>query len=200
MIGGVNFQPGSLDQEQQRRQQSQGSAQGVQEAIKVLSLRLPKVVGAQSIAPSALLNSQGGGGSPHVDSIVESVMAKMFPGAAGGNVQAPMEQPQAPSMAPESSPQFSGQVRQGSEVRQDQPPQSFQFPQAPRVIMDRPSEYLGGVGSVGDFTIGGPQSPNTGGSQPPAMIGQMPDIDLRKYLDWVPQGPGRDYSNDPPMI
>ena len=78
---GVNFQPGLSDASNQGKPQGgTNTGAGVQEAIKVLSLRLPRVVGAQAVSPQALLNSQGGGGS-RVDSVVNQVLAKYFPTA-----------------------------------------------------------------------------------------------------------------------
>lgn len=74
MISGVNFQPGG---QQGDPSQSRPSS-GVQEAIKVLSLRLPKVVGAQGMSPQALLTAQGSGGS-RVDSVVNQVLARILP-------------------------------------------------------------------------------------------------------------------------
>ncbi|HYE87699.1 MAG TPA: hypothetical protein VEA16_15155, partial [Vicinamibacterales bacterium] len=51
---GLSFQPGS-----DNGQQQSGYRAPVQQAIKLLSLRLPSVVGARAIAPQALL--EGGG-------------------------------------------------------------------------------------------------------------------------------------------
>jgi hypothetical protein len=77
MIGGVNFQPGGGPDQAQGQRPPSGS--GVQEAIRVLSLRLPKVVGAQGLAPQALLTSPGSDGNSRIDSVVSQVMARMFP-------------------------------------------------------------------------------------------------------------------------
>ena len=61
---GVSFMPGADAQNGQGRT---GSGPGaprnpVQEAIQVLSLRMPKVFGARAIAPAPLLTSPGGMG------------------------------------------------------------------------------------------------------------------------------------------
>lgn len=87
MLGniGVSFQPGAYQGNgQQNGQNGQGPLGGgaVQEAIKILSLRLPKVVGAQAAAPSMLLTSAGSGGNPRVDSVVDRIMRRMLPGSA----------------------------------------------------------------------------------------------------------------------
>lgn len=87
MIPGVTFQPGAMGGEQPNGQRRD---QGVQEAIKVLSLRLPKVVGAQALAPQPLLTSPGSDGNPRVDSIIENILKRMFPTAANASAPAPM--------------------------------------------------------------------------------------------------------------
>lgn len=53
MALGVNFAPGSREEQQPQPQQP------LQEAIKLLSLRLPQVVGANSPIPAPLLQGQG---------------------------------------------------------------------------------------------------------------------------------------------
>lgn len=60
---GVSFLPGG-DQRYQRPEDQQGplGAAPLQEAIKILSLRVPRVVGANPLAPLALLGGQGSGG------------------------------------------------------------------------------------------------------------------------------------------
>lgn len=79
MIGGVNFQPGSYQNgENGQNGQARPGGSGVQEAIRILSLRLPKVVGAQAISPMALLTSQGSGGN-RVDSVVNQVLSRLMP-------------------------------------------------------------------------------------------------------------------------
>lgn len=182
MINGVNFQPGAQDREAQPNSGSRpsGSSQGVQEAIKVLSLRLPKVVGAQAVSPSALLQSQGSGGNSRVDSIVQSVLQKFFPQATQG--QAPGA-PTAPSVMSPSPAAAGGRPE---------------------------SDYLGLFHGLGAprVTVGGPPSappptppmtaPFTGaprpgqptwdsGGFPNGLIAPLPD--LRRQLDWLPPTP-----------
>src|SRR5687768_7916826 len=105
MYGGVSFQPGSsqLEQEVQHRRGTGRKGDGVQEAIKVLSLRLPKVVGAQAVSPSALLKSPGSGGNPDYDSMIQKVLARVFPGQGSPAPAAPM----IPSQATASQPMGS---------------------------------------------------------------------------------------------
>lgn len=212
MIGGVSFQPGSLDQEQQRRQATNGTAQGVQEAIKVLSLRLPKVVGAQAAAPQALLQSPGSGGNSHVDSIVQSVLSKIFPQSGGPAPSAPTlpmqtegtshgySEPAQPS-AP-SAPTFSGQVESPQRQATSDAPGANDFwktfPRAPQIIVSEPPPQ---APTVIDQTPKWPGLPGVdgSGSLPGNGIGGIvsPAPDLRGYFDWLPGGGGNDSS---PMI
>lgn len=68
---GISFAP-----TQENAQQGPINAQidGLPAAIKILALRLPKVLGAQAVAPSSLLNGQGARG---LDPIAGAVMATM---------------------------------------------------------------------------------------------------------------------------
>lgn len=82
---GVSFQPGAQDGQSQ---------QPVQQAIQLLSLRLPSVVGARALAPQALLQSQGGSalgaqGSPDaalalLQRLLEQSRAQTPPQMGGG--------------------------------------------------------------------------------------------------------------------
>lgn len=173
MIGGVSFQPEYGDQ----RQQQQGSGpnassapQGVQEAIKILSLRLPTVVGARAVAPQALLSSPGSGGNPRVDSVVNSVMARFFPtagGAQGASVPSP-----APSLArngPMSDPFSQPWMPQGKPRSSASPNEQFaQRMRPPRVVVDKPHS-----GTFAD--------PIDGGGIPPASIAPPPPIQWPDY-------------------
>src|SRR5688572_14678794 len=108
MIGGVNFQPGGGQDLTQERPRNAGS--GVQEAIKVLSLRLPKVVGAQAAVPMPLMQSQGGGGN-RVDSVVNQILSRIMP--TGQPQSQPMAglAPQPQQQAPQGAPSFSGSAQ-----------------------------------------------------------------------------------------
>lgn len=117
MIGGVNFQPGMMGPNGSQPRPKSGNS--VQEAIKILSLRLPKQVGPNALAPAALLNAQGSNGNPRVDSVVSQVMGRMFPqgqpeSPAAGASGAPVLGPSAGenSTMPVSSPiRFDGSTR-----------------------------------------------------------------------------------------
>lgn len=193
MIGGVNFQPGSFDQEQQRQRSQNGSAQGVQEAIKVLSLRLPKVVGAQAVSPRALLSSPGSGGNPRVDSLVQSVLSRMF-GQQGGAPSAPMVPPQSNTMPTEPPVRFDG-VGGGFQPKREQTAdtnmprsywESFPSPPPPNVIVGPPPP--GGAPRPPEMPYGDPRQGTDadlgGGGTPPGMIAPLPD--LRRMFDWLP--------------
>lgn len=152
---GKTFQPGAQGEGMPGQSRpSQGS--GVQEAIKVLSLRLPKVVGAQAAAPHALLQGAGSGGS-RVDSIVNQVMSRIMP--QGQPSPTPMTQ-----MPMTQGPSFSGSA-QPSYQPQAQPAFSPFLGQAPRVVIGEqnpPPRYPGQVQTDG------------GAGQPPAMIDTLP--------------------------
>jgi hypothetical protein len=122
---GVNFQPGSQEGSGNAKP---SSGSGVQEAIKVLSLRLPRVLGAQAAVPAPLLTSQGSGGNPRVDSIVNQIMARL-----------PQQNMTAPMMAgdPQSDgPSFSGSAQPNYQPQPQPwtPPANFD----PRVIIGGP--------------------------------------------------------------
>lgn len=182
---GVNFQPGSGSGggSGQRRD---GNQAGVQEAIKVLSLRLPKVVGAQGIASAPLLQSAGSDGN-RVDSVVNSILGRMFPTGQG---EPPSNVPSfgtAPAQMGESSgygtaapnysvPNFGEYGRQAARpnVTQINP-----WSTVPRIISGGNGQNPTGPIGVGDFTTtpGGPSSQNPAGvfeSLPPGLFGGSP--------------------------
>ena len=151
---GVNFQPGAS---RDNGQSPQARPDGVQEAIKVLSLRLPKVVGAQGIAPQPLLSSQGSGGNPRVDSVVNQILSRIMPTG----------QPQGPSapMVPQMGPSFGGDVGGGQpQPRQEQQPSN-------RPPIGTPPHII--VGSGGPPRWPG-QATDDGGGPFPGLIGTLP--------------------------
>jgi hypothetical protein len=170
MTSGVSFQPGG-DYGNGQQQRGSSPTQNVQEAIKVLSLRLPKVVGARSAAPQALLSAQGSGGNPRIDSVVNQVLSRMFgaqdPGA-GQMPSAPMVP--TPEAGGQQAPSFSGGAQAGYQppprMEQQAAPQSPFGGQTPRVVVN-PSH------PAGDFSVGPDGRPlgNMGGAIEP-----LPDI------------------------
>lgn len=129
-LTGVSFQPSEPRPGYGGPQRPSGNP--VQEAIKVLSLRLPRTVGARPVAPAPLLTAPGGAGNPRVDSIVQQVLAKMF-GGQQGMTPAPTQGPFLPS-----APSFSG----GGQPGYTQPPQedflTQTLNQRPRFTVDLP--------------------------------------------------------------
>src|SRR5690242_3696958 len=69
----------------QQRPAGPTGGDGPSQAIQTLSLRIPRVVGAGSIAPSALLTSPGSGGlptenmSPLLQQILQAVLGRVTP-------------------------------------------------------------------------------------------------------------------------
>ena len=132
---GYSFMPGQNGDQAQQRQQP-GWA-GPQSAIQMLSLRLPRVLGAQALAPGALLNSQGAGGLP--DPLLQAILrlaGQAGPGGPGGGA------PGGPSLmggAPPSAPMapagpMTPRVIPGDEDRQTFTDQRVRLrpPSAPR--------------------------------------------------------------------
>lgn len=107
---GVSFLPGGDASYTKPRPEA---TQPLQEAIKVLSLRVPRVVGASPLAPLALLQGQGGGGMPSglLETLLRNlaqpaggppVAAMPTPSQATGPMPAPM--PQVPMPTPPAAP------------------------------------------------------------------------------------------------
>jgi hypothetical protein len=193
--GGVAFQPGQDDPQkrlQNGESRTNGSPEGVQEAIKVLSLRLPKVVGAQASVPTPLLKSDGAAGNSRVDSIVAQVMQKYFP------TDSP-QSGQVPTMTADATPQEAASYK---------PPAQAQNPWSslPRIIVDLPRPGtlpelpgIGGPSRPGAPTWdGGSNGPGPGSGMNPGVGGQ-PLPDLRQQLDWLPPRGGYD-APDVPLI
>jgi hypothetical protein len=156
---GVNFQPGGGQDLQAQNQQRPSPGSGVQEAIKVLSLRLPKVVGAQAAAPMALLGGSGTGGS-RIDSVVNQVLSRIMP--TGQPQQTPTAQiPSGPSFSGDgqsSAPQMPSwpwnNEQQPQQAKPWSPPPGFN----PRVLIGGPLPpkpgMPGGVDASAGFPIG----------------------------------------------
>lgn len=162
---GKSFQPG----EDKAVQAGEARGSGVQEAIKVLSLRLPKVVGAQAATPMPLLQSQGSGGNPRVDSIVQSVLSKIFP-TQGPSGPAPVlgPKPEESSPMPIGGPSFTGSLAPSYRPKQEQEPFNRIPIPSPRVVVDTPF----GQGDLNVGIDGRPMGPVPGGVVTPA-----PNID-----------------------
>lgn len=136
---GISFLPSTQNQ-------AVGPQQGQMEgdlasAFKILSLRLPRVLGAQSIAPSSLLNGQGSGGmmggfNPY--SAVFDALLKAA-GLSGGSAGAPGMvaggMPSAP--APRVGADSSGRI---GAPPPPAPPERLQSP-APAPVTSSPSPF-----------------------------------------------------------
>jgi hypothetical protein len=82
----------------------------IQEAIKVLNLRLPSVVGARALAPAALLHAPGGAGLATGGMNLEEFLRRLFGQGRPGPRAALPNRPGVPSLPltlPSPSPSFS---------------------------------------------------------------------------------------------
>lgn len=86
---GASFQPG----QDKTQGGTRSGAQAAQEAVRVLSLRFPKVVGGSAPAPAPLLQTGGSGGNPFANSAVgmtqQRVPSANEPPVTTGNAQQP---------------------------------------------------------------------------------------------------------------
>jgi hypothetical protein len=94
---GLSFLPNAADEEERKKRLQNLTGGPVQEAIKILSLSIPRVSGAQGIAPMPLLTARGmaGMGGGLADPVVESVMQQFGFGTsrAGQSTPAPVITP-----------------------------------------------------------------------------------------------------------
>jgi hypothetical protein len=153
---GLSFQPGADQGNGTNQNEPQGPGPTpVQSAVKLLSLRLPSVVGAQAISPQALLQSPGsaglGGGQMTPDAFL--ALLKKLMGQSGAQV---------PQLSSDGLSNQSGAPRMPT----FQPSPSQQAPafevKPPNII---PPHIKVGDGSGEGATEGGI---GAGGTQPPA--------------------------------
>ena len=85
---GIQFLPGA--QGENGPTSPRGGGDPIQEAVRILSLRLPRVVGAQAIAPQALLTSPGGAANPFIDTLVDMILRRVMPNGNMGGGQGSM--------------------------------------------------------------------------------------------------------------
>lgn len=108
---GQSFAPlfGQMDEERRRRKMMGRPGGVAQSPVETLGLRLPRVMGAQSPVPKALLTSPGsagviGGGNPLIAAILQAVM-----GGSGQDGSMPMPMPGTmPGAMPPMGPMPSG--------------------------------------------------------------------------------------------
>lgn len=208
MIGGVSFQPGQNGAA--GTQPNKPKNTGVQEAIKVLSLRLPSVVGSRAIAPQALLESPGSGGNPRVDSVVSQVMGRVFP---TGDQPAPSAAP----MVPPNTPQFSGGGVSGNTPLSTMMPQEAFAPLAAAPRLAPPAPRSPGI------TFQNPSPPNMNPPEwstpppppPPGFTDDFPRFDgplsgappadgggnvMNDFLEFLRRSPSRPMTPGTPPI
>lgn len=158
---GISFLP---SQEQAAMGPHQGQMEGVPEqAFKILSMRLPRVLGARAMSPEGLMNAPGSagmGGNP-LAAVFEALLKTMSGGQPGG-----WNAPQMPRYkdTPPTGGTFGPSLPPGSRppspkfVPGDKGPQInapvFDSPQGPRISED-------GANSGGGFS-GPPRKPGTG--------------------------------------
>ena len=169
MIAGVNFQPGQIQGGGTQPRPKQGNS--VQEAIKILSLRLPKQVGPNALAPSALLNAQGSGGNPRIDSVVNTVMSRMFP---TGDAPAPAAPVLGPSAGENNTMPVSSPIRLDGNTRPpDNTPLSSMMPTAatgPAPPRFTPGTTVPGPGyELPPDLRPAPNAPDQPGAAPPVL-------------------------------
>ena len=110
MAFGYQFQPGvgrDLGMERGRG----GPQQPLQEAIQMLSLRLPKGFGAQSIAPAQLLTGLGGMGQPGAKGNVTAQALAMMAGVPMGPMPSAPSMPSVPTLPSEQEDRERGVFR-----------------------------------------------------------------------------------------
>lgn len=193
---GVSFQPGSS-----RTPAYSQKGNGVQEAIQMLSLRLPKMVGARAVAPQALLTSPGSGDNPRVDSVVNQVLARMFPTGPTATHDAvsfdtaptysETAQPDQPSVNIQT-PSFSGAVTYPAVQPQRGPTKIDGFDPwrlIPQIIVGLPESTFGSNLGLNDRQPGRNQPDFT---VPPATIAPTPQ--------WSSEAPDPSWRNEPEFL
>lgn len=164
MAFGVSFVPGG----DASGNQTKPPTEPLQQAIQMLSLRLPKVVGAQGLAPGPLLQSPGGGA-------LAELLRQLFGQGRPGGTMAP-SMPGASPMAP-SAPSMPGGM----------PP--------PRVVPGGGGDQGGMLGPVGP--VGPEDAPLPDASRVQPAVGPTPSSPYQDSVrnPWAtfhpPAGPGR---------
>lgn len=166
---GISFVPGSQDPTNNNGETGRvGAPQSpVQQAIKVLSLRLPKFYGSQSLAPGLLLNSPGGMGQPaargNVTAQAFAQMAGLPPSMAGDREDGSRGSDTFSGWAGNERAMNRPVPAPGAEVPSAEPPPP-RSPGPPRAIPG--GEAPGGQGLNDPFFATAP-APTGGGIAPP---------------------------------
>jgi len=146
MTFGSTFQPGSQSgggqQPWMRAGGSPGASGGgfspVQQAVKILSLRLPQVFGQQAPVASQLMSSTHGG-LTQPSAVARSVIANV----TGGGQQPPIAPP-APITAPGALPSPTAPMAPPRQ-QQPAPPQTYRGYQIPNLPSSNEASNLGNV-------------------------------------------------------
>jgi hypothetical protein len=119
MLPGVSFSPGKPEGTPSQQQ----PASPLQDAIKILSFRMPTTVGAGGVSP--LANDPLGGGH------VQDWLLKLFQGFTPAQPQmaGPSPSPMGPMVPPQGVPSFGGNVA---------PPTSAPSAPSPNVVLTPP--------------------------------------------------------------
>jgi hypothetical protein len=200
MAYGLAFQPGAEQNGNNGNGEKRASAAPVQEAVRLLSLRLPSVVGARALAPQTLLQSPGsagltGPGGMSVDAMIEWLRRQIqqsgaaVPAQASGIFDAPSE----------------GGGGGGSSEGGSQPPTSTALPQPER---QRPQLEIESSPRFPTRITPGQETgegPGRGGFEVPApFIDPRPVLpasptmsadpwEERSHDSWIPDDRGDDY-------
>lgn len=153
----------------------------VQQAIQLLSLRIPRVVGAAAPAPAALLNSPGSGGRPDVHSaVLQSVLRTIMAQPEALGVSAPPPSPvtvpplDAPPVATEAPAPIVPPTRGGEPGPGAPPPSPFPEPRRDAPVPQVPvGPSIGGKPKF-DFI----PEPDAVGSLPGGTAGPGPEPSL----------------------
>jgi hypothetical protein len=175
MTFGLQFQPGVA-------QNGNGNANGTrgryQEPVQVLTTRMPKFFGAQSIAPAMLLQAQGGMGQPAARGNVVAQALAQLAGLPPSMLPSPPPNPSVPPSAPQGAAQWDswigrernlpGGAASAQSVQRAAPPLGAPSPQPPPTI---PAPHVGiGQQPPGDESGGGgPINPPL----PPPFVGPI---------------------------
>lgn len=158
---GVSFVPDEQNLQQGKAGVGRGAMTPTQQAIKLLSLRLPRVVGGSPIAPAPLLQSQGSKGMPSPDSIASQVLKNVLP----------TDQTQRDGMAAPSVPR-----QQTYQPDTPPSPSSYSMPSL------RPGELDGGMNAPPGAYTTSPQTPTpnvTPGVNPAPALPNVPTVPNR---------------------
>lgn len=120
---GVSFAPTAENAMDASRQ---GQLEGLPAAIKILSLRMPRFLGARGLAPDALLNGEGAGGmDPFASSVMQTLMSTLLGGQAPSpNITPGTTKPTPGTLAetPVETPPLSSPTGPGPNQRPTFPP------------------------------------------------------------------------------